>query len=250
MKMKVLIADDEEHIRIELKYIIDKIEDLEVVSICSSGDEAMDEITDKNPDIVFLDIDMPVLNGIKLGNYLKKAKNPPYIVYVTAHEKYAVDAFKVGAKAYILKPFAEEEILEQINNAKKYFFERKTLQSYEESKENKKSCGIISGEIDGKIYPIDEKDIKLVYSKNREVYLLTDKNTLLTHYTLSELEQKLSSDIFFRCHRKYLVNMYKIKEINPWFKGAYLVIIDHPEKIEVPVSRSKVKEFKAMIGIL
>jgi DNA-binding LytR/AlgR family response regulator len=231
MGLKVLIADDEEHTRIEIQYIIENIPDLEIVSVCASGDEVMDVIIDKSPEMMFLDIDMPGLNGIKLGNYLKKIKNPPYIVYVTAHEKYAVDAFKVGAKAYILKPFADSEIIEQVSDAKLYIEEQRILVEHNGTKDVKKDSVIISGELDNKIYPVNEKDIKLVYSKNREVYLLTDKNTLLTHYTLSELENKLSSDLFIRCHRQYLVNMYKIKEINPWFKGTYLIIMDHFERI-------------------
>lgn len=249
MVLKVLIADDEEHIRMELQYILKQIPELEIISMCTSGDEALDAIMEKSPDIVFLDINMPMLNGIKLGYYLKKVKEPPYIIYITAHEEHAVDAFKVGARAYILKPFADSEIMEQVYTAKTYMEERKLLKRYDRHKNSNNTPVIVSGEVDGRIYPVDEKDIKLVYTEDRKVHLLTDNHDLLTHYTLTQLEMKLSSNMFFRCHRQYLVNLYKIKEIHPWFKGTYILIIDHPERIEVPVSRGAVKEFKKRAGI-
>ncbi len=115
--MRVLITDDEEHVILELEYILQQIPEVEVLKSCFSGDEALESISRLKPDVVFLDIEMPGLSGIQLGHFLKSTKKPPYIIYVTAHEKFAVEAFKVGARGYVLKPFSEDDIREQIRLA-------------------------------------------------------------------------------------------------------------------------------------
>lgn len=248
MTKKVLIADDENHVCIELDYILSKEPWLEIVSACSSGDEALDNICRYNPDIVFLDIDMPGLDGIKLGRYLSKMKNPPYMVFVTAYEKYAREAIQVGAKGYILKPFSDEEIKEQLDKAKEYL-EEKEPQKLQASITEPYHLPRISGEIKGKIKLFNQEDIVMAYAKERLVYLRTDGMDVLCHFTLSELESKLSAVMFLRCHRNYIINLYKIKEVNSWFNGTLLLTVEDKTQIEIPVSRNKVKEIKERLNL-
>ena len=122
--IKVLIADDEPHVCKELEYIIGMDDELKIIKICHNGADALEQISKLQPNLVFLDIEMPGLNGIQLGYYLKNMKQQPYLIFVTAYGKFAVEAFKVGAKGYVLKPFSEDEVREQIRQAVDFINDR------------------------------------------------------------------------------------------------------------------------------
>lgn len=249
MVKRVLIADDENHVCIELDYILSQEPMVKVVSICSSGDEALDYICRYKPDIVFLDIAMPGLDGIKLGRYLSNMKNPAYIIYITAYDKYAVEAIQVGAKGYILKPFSEEQVKSELAKALDYLkeMESRNISGITGSSSESHHLARISGEVDGKIRLFDQERILMAYAKDRSVYLSSEGTDILCHFSLADLEKRLSSEIFFRCHRNYIVNLYRIKEIIPWFNSTLLLIMEDKNRIEVPVSRNKVKLFKERI---
>lgn len=248
MITRVLIADDEDHICQELDYLLGQEKNVEVVAICSSGDEALENICQLKPDVVFLDIDMPGLDGIKLGNCLKNLKNCPYIIYVTAYDKFAVEAFKVGAKGYILKPFSDKDVKEQLAAAVTYLDE-KGMQRSGQAPQTAAPFSRVVGELNGKMKLLDQEELLMVYAKNRSVYLRANGKDYQTSFSLSEFENKLHPGMFFRCHRNYIINLYKIKEVVPWFNGTYLLIMDDPEKTEIPVSRNNVKSFKELLGI-
>jgi len=246
--IKVLVADDEKHICLELEYILKKINNVEIVATCSSGDEALDNICKLKPDVVFLDIDMPGLNGIKIGHYLNNIEKTPYIIYVTAYDKFAVDAIKVGAKAYILKPFSEEDVKEVLTSALEHFNKKEIEKKSFRQTISKNMFTRISGELNNKFYMINQEDILIIYAKNRSVFIKANNKHYLCNFTLSQLEKRLQPDIFFRCHRNYIVNLYKIRQVIPWFNSTYLLIMDD-DKTEVPVSRTNVKELKELLGL-
>lgn len=255
MKYSLLIADDEEHVCMELQYMLAKFPDIEVVKICSDGDAALEAIIALKPDIVFLDIAMPGLNGIQLGQVLRTTGHTPYITYVTAYENHAVDAFKVGAKGYILKPFSQGDIEEQINRSRNYFQNLKRagaeplpdrVQAIQQGA--KADLPYVAVESNGKYILVAQSDIVLAYANDREVFLRTGEKEYPCSHSLSELEQSLQPLNFFRCHRNYIVNIHHIKEIQPWFHGTYqLILADN--LATVPVSRSKVKEFRGKFKI-
>jgi two-component system LytT family response regulator/two-component system response regulator LytT len=249
MTVKILVADDENHICLELAYILEQMKDVELVATCSTGDGALENICKLKPDIVFLDIDMPGLNGIKLGHYLNNIEKTPYIIYVTAYDKFTVEAIKVGAKAYLLKPFSEEDVKEELNTAIKYFENRENvINPIKQIPISKNRFTRISGEINGKFYMLDQEDILIIYAKNRSVFIKANNKNYFSNFTLSQLEKRLQPDIFFRCHRNYIINLYKIKEVVPWFNSTYLLIMDD-DKTEVPVSRTNVKQLKELLGL-
>lgn len=237
-----MIVDDESHICMELEYTLKQFKELEIIGICSSTEDALEVISQSKPDIILLDISMPGMDGIKLGRYLKKIEDPPYIIYITAYEEYAVDAFKIGAKGYLLKPFSDEDINEIIRYAINELGERKTPII-----ERKKLFTRISGELDGKFYLLDQEDITMAYAQQRNVYFKANGKDYKTHFLLSELEKNLNPNMFFRCHRGYVINLYKIKEITPWFNNTYLLKMD--DQSEAPVSRNFIKELKSIIGL-
>ncbi len=249
-KATVLIADDEDHICRELQYIIERDGRLDVVDICSAGREALEAICRQQPAIAFLDIDMPGMNGIELGTCLHQLKKPPYLVFVTAYGQYAVDAFKVGARGYVLKPFLERDILDQIDSAFEAFKEKNAIQPKLGNELTAVSARInkIAVELDGKYGLLDQQEILMAYAQKRLVYLRAREQTYTTKYTLSELEGKLNHDLFLRCHRNYIINLNRVKEVLPWFHSTFLLVMDDGQT-QIPVSRAHVAKLKDVFCI-
>ena len=247
--MRVLITDDEEHVILELEYILQQIPEVEVLKSCFSGDEALESISRLKPDVVFLDIEMPGLSGIQLGHFLKSTKKPPYIIYVTAHEKFAVEAFKVGARGYVLKPFSEDDIREQIRLAAAdadIAENEKTLSSV--TSKRIASLPKVGVEINGKFTLLDQQDIMMAYANDRLVFFRVEEKDYISQFPLSELENRLQRDMFLRCHRNYIVNLYKVKEVLPWFNNTYILLMDN-DKTQVPVSRSQRATIKSIFNL-
>lgn len=232
---KILIADDEKHVCQEIKYIIESEDNVKIVKICSTGTEALEQISRLQPDIIFLDIDMPGLNGIEIGYYLKNLRQQPYIIYITAHDKFAVEAFRVGAKGYILKPFSEEDVREQLGRAFEFHDSRaKTKEKGEAIPKTK-----LPLEDNGKFRLVEQSDILLAYANDRAVYVRINGEDIMVNFLLSQLEAYFRPDLFIRCHRNYIINVTKVKEVIPWFNGAYVLVMEDASKI--PVSRANVR---------
>lgn len=245
----ILIADDEEHVCSDLRYIINQDPRVRIIKICSSGDEALDSICSLKPDIVFLDINMPRFNGIQVGNYLRNIKKPPYLVYITAYSEFAIEAFKVGAKGYLLKPFAEEEVGEQINRALECLI-TEPIQGQDSGKnvslqERNQRIGI---EVEGRYQLLDQHDILVAFAQSRAVFLQTRDKTYMTRFSLVELEARLQKEIFMRCHRNFLVNLDHIKEVIPWFHSTFMLILDD-DNTRVAVSRAHIPKFKEVFHL-
>jgi DNA-binding LytR/AlgR family response regulator len=233
--VKVLIADDEAYICKELEYIISKNNDLKIVKICHNGSEALEQISKLQPEIVFLDIEMPGLNGIQLGYYLKSMKRQPYLIFVTAYGGFAVDAFKVGAKGYVLKPFSEEDVEEQVRQAIEYLERQNPLPCRWRDIPKTK----IPVQDNGKFRLLDQQDILVAYANDRAVFVRSGGTDFLVDFSLSELEGHLQATMFVRCHRNYIVNVNKVKELIPWFNSTYMLAME--DGTNVPVSRAHVK---------
>ena len=245
--MRVLITDDEEHVIMELEYILSQIPEVEVLQSCCSGDEALHVIARLRPDVVFLDIEMPGLSGIQLGHFLKSTKKSPYIIYVTAHEKFAIEAFKVGARGYVLKPFSEDDIKEQIRLASANIAEEEKPLAPAVAKKVAQ-LPKIGVEINGKFTLLDQQDIMMAYASDRLVFFRVGEKDHISQFSLLELENRLQHDMFFRCHRNYIVNLYKVKEVLPWFNNTYVLVMDD-NKTQVPVSRSQRNAIKTIFNL-
>ncbi|HWR30495.1 MAG TPA: LytTR family DNA-binding domain-containing protein, partial [Negativicutes bacterium] len=230
--IKIVIADDEPHVCKELEYIIGRESELKIVKVCHNGTEALEQISKLQPEIVFLDIEMPGLNGIQLGYYLKNMKRQPYLIFVTAYGDFALDAFKVGAKGYILKPFSEEDVQEQIRQAREYI-ERQTP-TPDKGREIPKTK--IPVQDNGKFKLLDQQTIVLAYANDRAVYVRSDGTDYMVDFSLAELEGHLQKNIFIRCHRNHIVNISKVKEVVPWFNSTYMLVMEG--ETNVPVSRA------------
>ncbi|MDA8443361.1 MAG: LytTR family DNA-binding domain-containing protein [Peptococcaceae bacterium] len=252
MKMRALIVDDEYPARKELRYLLEPFDFIKVVGEATNSIEALELIEQVDYAVLFIDIDMPGLSGIELAEQLKEIPRSPAIIFVTAHENFALAAFAANAVDYLLKPINPKRLEEAVNKV------RKMVESKVEStpvpvtpQEFKPGLAsdMIPVEHRGKTVLLHDTDIIYAYTDNDYVYVKTHNERYLTRFTLKEMESRLNPNIFFRSHRCYLVNIRKTKELIPFFNGTYTLIVDDHEKSEVPVSRTQSKKLRDLLGI-
>jgi two-component system LytT family response regulator len=236
--LRALIIDDEPSARSELRYLLNKTGEVEVVGEAASASEGWEILNSLDYDVVFVDIKMPGLTGLDLANKIRSLKNPPQVVFVTAYNEHALEAFEVEAIDYLVKPFSEERLY-------------KTLARLERRREGEKK-GLpkferIVVEKDGKKLPIAPQDVYFFEARDDYAMLYTYEQKFLLSSTLKELEKKLSHHHFLRVHRKYLVNLEKIGEIIPLSRSTYLLRMKDKVKSEILVSRRKAKELREVL---
>jgi len=262
MKLKALIVDDEYPARKELRFLLNQFDNVEVVGEATNANEAMTLIKALDYSILFLDIEMPGMNGLELGKHIKELPNPPYVVFVSAYDEYAVKAFEVDAVDYILKPIDEKRLGHAINKIAKAVQQKVSVMGIANGaveaetgaemvlpKTTHIKIDRIPAEKQGKTILVNESDIIYAFTEQDYVYIKTFTDKLFTRFTLKELESRLSSTMFFRTHRCYLVNLHKVKEIVPFFNGTYTLIVEDNDKSEVPVSRAQAKKLKKILGM-
>ena len=240
MKLKVVIVDDEQPICDEMEYLLSKHLDMTVMAKFTNCQEAVSCILEQSPDVVFLDIKMPGMSGLELAHKLNVLRQPPFIIFVTAFQEHAVEAFDTPAVGYITKPVTEEKLAQALNKVR--VFTNKTSPPAN-------TFGKICALHNNRIIPLDKTDIVFIYVKDKEVFIRTRTTEYFAMPTMQEFEELLSDGHFLRVHRQYIVNMDEIKEITPWFHGSYLLIMNDAKKQEVPVSRNKVKQLKHLLGL-
>lgn len=240
--MKAIIVEDEFLAREELKYFIKNYSSIDVIDEFEDGIEVLKFIQKNEVDVIFLDINIPSLDGVLLAKNISKFSKKPYIVFITALKEHAVEAFEIEAFDYILKPYHETRIIAMLKKLEASFNEQKSSM-HKTSVSNKinlwKNEKIIVVNMDDIYYCVARERITSVFTRNEEYSV---------SLSITEFYNSLPKDKFFRCHRSYIVNISKIKEIIPWFNNTYnlrLQDIDY----EVPVSRSNIKEFKQIMNI-
>jgi len=237
--MNCLIIDDEQPSRKELRFFIENHSNIEVLEEFEDSIEALNFFKEiKEVDILFLDINMPNLDGISLANILCNFKKKPLIIFVTAYKEYAHDAFKVEAFDYLLKPYSKERIINILNK-----LEERNINIKVPNKENK--ITLSDGE---KIIVLKKEDIICVKAQERKTEIFFNKDRSISNKKISELEKELIETNFFRTHRSYIVNLDKVKEIDFYFNNTYLLILENMEE-KVPVSRSYIKEFREIMNL-
>jgi two-component system response regulator LytT len=250
VKIKVMIAEDERLAREELEYMLMHIEDLVLCPSVANGKELLHRYEEYLPDVVFLDIQMPELEGISVSKHLRAMESSPLIVFTTAYEEYAVEAFELNAIDYLLKPFSDKRLEEALTRVRKQMGRQEGDQNVEQILANREKRDASKGAKmskllldDGdRLFVIDPKSVYYVMRDDRVVQIYTEDNVYPSKLTLQELEEKLLPFNFFRCHRSYLVNLNYIHEIVPWFNGAYNIILQDGDKTKIPVSRLSAKE--------
>jgi len=229
-----IIVDDEYPSREELKYFIKNFSNIKIMEEFDDSIKALEYIEENKPDIIFLDINMPKLNGMALGKIINHFPKKPLIIFITAHKDYAVDAFELQAYDYILKPYSEERIVS-------------TLKNIEKPSDTKSINNKITLWIDNKMMVRSIVDISYCEAKERETLIYIAGEQYNVNSSISEFYKKLPKE-FFRSHRSYIINTDKITEIIPWFNNTFMLKLQG-EQVKIPVSRSNIIEFKKIMGI-
>lgn len=239
--MKAVIVDDERLARKELSKLLEDFPEIEIIGECTNGKEAISFINEKKPDLVFMDIEMPELNGFDVVEQIDKT---PAIVFVTAYNDYAIKAFEVNASDYLVKPVDPSRLKETIEKIKSDneeidtdSLERKTLSSGDQ-------IFIKDGE---KCWFIKLDEIKLFESEGNYVRIYFKSFKPLVLKSLNNLEMKLDPRLFFRANRKYIINLTTVTHIENWFNGGLQVTLEDDRKIEI--SRRQAVKFKAMMSL-
>jgi DNA-binding LytR/AlgR family response regulator len=250
--VNVIIADDEEPARAELRFLLESYDDVNILAEASDGEMAVRLCHEHKPDLIFMDIQMPAISGIEAAETLLSSGNPPYIIFVTAYDAYAIRAFELHAIDYLLKPIEIERLESSMDRIRKLLASNnETSISVKAMKEmlggfvNNRNSRIITVCRDEKFYPVPLEKIKYAYADDKKTYLVTVNGKFLYKNTLHQLEEILPEN-FIRTHRSYIVNMQFIKDIEPWFNGAYQISITGDEN-PVPLSRSHSKSFKEIM---
>ncbi|OEC84138.1 DNA-binding response regulator [Photobacterium damselae subsp. damselae] len=238
--LKALIVEDEYLAREELQYLISTHSQIDVVASFDDGLEAFKYLQSHKVDIVFLDINIPSIDGMLLARNIHQFQHKPHIVFTTAYKEYAVDAFELEAFDYLLKPISETRVkgllqkLESINN--------------DIPVANEKVTTSLNLTRDNRIYVTPIKDIYYAVAKEKITEVCTASGLYIVPYTISDLRTRLPQDQFYRSHRSYIVNTSKICEIIPWVNSTYLLKLRDVEG-EIPVSRSNIKTFRQLMNL-
>lgn len=245
MPYKVLIVDDEMPARQELRYILEEISNIEICGECSNGKEALLFLQSNEIDLLFLDVEMPVMNGIECAKIIMYMPNAPKIVFSTGFDQFAVDAFELGAFDYILKPYSEERVQATIERFFDYAALTKTPKGNIISTPNK--ITLSSAE---RLLVFDPStEIIMIKTECGSALFYTTRGIIKTNLLLKEAEENLANSGFMRTHKSFIVNTNMIREVIPYFNDTFLLVMQNYEKEEVPVSRHFMKPFKNKIGL-
>ncbi len=240
--MRALIVDDERLARKELMKLLEDHSAIEVVGEAQNADEAFEMIETLNPDLLFLDIQMPGKTGFQL---LEMLDSVPLVVFTTAYDEYALKAFDVSALDYLLKPIQSERLSETI---------QKILQKEKEKKEiianGDKKLGLNDQVFvkDGdRCWFVSLSNVRMFESDGNYIKVYFDTNKPMIHKSLNALDEKLDERAFFRASRKHIVNLSWVEGIEPWFNGGLMVRLRGGDKVEV--SRRQAAKFKDMMSL-
>ncbi|AJS61261.1 LytR/AlgR family response regulator transcription factor [Paenibacillus sp. IHBB 10380] len=245
--MKAILVEDEYLAREELEYLIKAHSDIDIVGQFEDGIDALKFIQDNEVDVIFLDISIPSLDGVLLGKSISKFSTKPYIVFITAYKEHAIEAFEIEAFDYILKPYHESRITSMLHKLEATHTRERGADKLSPVERTgvKNKINLWKNE---KIIVVDIDDIYYASAQEKVTFVYTKDEEYTMNMSISDFHNSLPSDVFFRCHRSYSINISKIREIIPWFNNTYLLKMKDLD-YEVPVSRSKIKEFRQIMNI-
>jgi len=259
MSLSAVIVDDEQLARDELAYLLKNAGDVDVVAQGKNGIEAVNLIKEHNPDVVFLDVQMPGLDGFGVIKKLIDKKVPlPKIVFATAFDQYAVKAFEVNAVDYLLKPFDKRRVALSVQKARAQQGADSVPAEKIESlvrmlQSQKPQTSKILLKAVGRMFLVDQRDICYASIEDGVITVATAGTSGMEGQsncrTLEELFDSLDPNLFWRAHRSYLVNINRIREVVPWFKSSYQLRMDDKKQSEIPVSRAQTRRLRELFWL-
>jgi len=264
MMLRTVLVDDEQPARDELGYLLGQIDDVEIIGQAGDGPGALDTIERLHPDLVFLDVQMPGLTGFEVARRLLD-RNPTHIIFVTAFDQHAIEAFEVNAVDYLLKPVdgarldvAVQRARRRINADRQSQAEgsassiaadqlEKIVQLVSERQSRRERLAIKVGE---RFLLVQAEDILYASLADESITVATGQFQGTSSYrTLDELQARLDPAVFWRVHRSHLVNINKIKEIVPWFSRNYILKMKDEKATEIPVSRTQTRRLREYLKL-
>ena len=249
-----VVADDEQLARDELCFQLARIEGVEIVSQASDGIQALDDISRLNPDVAFLDVQMPGLTGFEVARRLLESGTDLAVVFVTAFDHRAIEAFEVNAVDYVLKPVEPSRLEQAVGRVRKRRGEQPLGDQLERlvrmmagQKDRRNQVAI---RVSDRIVLVQADDIIYASLAEDSINIVTGQVSGTSNYrTLDELQARLDPDVFWRVHRSHLVNINKIKEIVPWFSRNYILRMRDAKATEIPVSRSQTRRLREYLKL-
>jgi len=229
-EIRVVIADDQEGMRMILRKMIAKVEGFTLCAEADSGDKVLDLVEKHKPHVCFLDVEMPGMTGLECAKAIQDTDPHTIIVFATAHDDYMAQAFEVYAFDYMVKPFKLERVMKTLERIRQVMLSRSELQAAmpQAPAVSIRARGAASGRImlrhkEGVNF-VNQADILLVQRENRSTVLYaTDGRRFETSESLGEVEERLDPQIFFRCHKSYIINLNVIDSITPYGRWTYVV---------------------------
>ncbi|MEH7158778.1 LytR/AlgR family response regulator transcription factor [Neobacillus drentensis] len=255
--MRAIIVEDEIPAREELEYLVETYSGIEVTHFFDDGLDVLKFLQEQDTDVIFLDINIPSLDGMLLASTISKFTKRPYIVFTTAYKEHAAQAFELEAFDYILKPYDEKRIAAMLSRLeaayKRDFAESKptTAHPIPKGQQNEiplKNSSRVNLKKNDKIIVTDVNDIYYALASEKVTLVYTQQEEYTMPMSITEFDSLLPESQFFRCHRSYTVNLTKIREIVPWFNQTYILRLRDLSE-EIPVSRSKVKAFRQIMHL-
>lgn len=241
MPLRVLVVDDEFPAREELVCLLEETGAVEVVATCEDGEEALEFLRERPVDAVFLDIQMPTVDGISVAREILKLPGSVKVVFTTGFSEHAVKAFELDAMDYLVKPYAKPRLEQALKKLREALKEKE--QHYAAFQPGQDSMAKLPVWANGRMVLVNTADIFFIKADGkRSTLVCSKKGDFNTSLTLKELEARLGRD-FLRTHKSYLVNADKIEEVVPWFNNTYLLVLQDCQVKDIPVARHYVQEF-------
>jgi two-component system, LytTR family, response regulator LytT len=258
-RIRAVVVDDEQLAREELCYLLGKVGGVEVVGQAGNGVEALDVIEDSRPELVLLDVQMPGLTGFEVARRLSENGFEAHIVFVTAFDRHAIQAFEVNAVDYLLKPVEVDRLGTAVDRVRRRMQSdrpprpgtngdlEKLLSLLAERQDRREQLAV---KVADRFILIHADDIVHASVEDDVITLVTNSLSGTSNYrTLDELQARLDPGVFWRVHRSHLVNINKVKEIVPWFSRNFLLRMKDAKGTEIPVSRSQTKRLREYLRL-
>ncbi len=252
--LTTVVVDDEQLACDELTYLLKDFPEVEVIATGCNGLEAVDLVQKLEPELVFLDVHMPGLDGIGVVRRLREKEiDLPHFIFVTAFDQYAVEAFRLEAMDYLLKPVDKGRLAETIERARRTIQEKKSPESAAKGIGPRSQAAPrtkLLVRANNRNFIVDASDVIYATIDDGLITLVTTNLEGQSNYrTIEDLQAALDRDSFWRVHRSYLVNINRIKEVVPWFKSSYQLRMDDKKHTEIPVSRVQTRRLRELFKL-
>jgi two-component system LytT family response regulator/two-component system response regulator LytT len=258
--LRIIVVDDEQLARDEMCFLLGQVEGVEVVAQAGNGIEALRVIDEHGPDLVMLDVQMPGLTGFEVARRMLRAGTGAQIVFVTAYDRHAIEAFEVNAVDYLLKPVEPGRLATAIERARKRVLSDRPAAKGRPGEEMERLVQLLAErqahreqlavKVSDRFLLVQADEVVHASVEDDVITVVTNSLSGTSNYrTLDELQARLDPAVFWRVHRSHLVNINKIKEIVPWFSRNYILKMKDGKGTEIPVSRSQTKRLREYLRL-